>query len=141
MIIDFSSVSERYAPDVHRFALYLCGDAAWAEDIAAETFVRAWVTPVEIRAATVKAYLFAITRNLYRAGLEQQARQAAKRRQDQRAHQDDGHNLCSSMEATMRSIKHPFSLGQVPVRRQRPLTLTLRQTIHSPQPFREGRYV
>jgi RNA polymerase sigma-70 factor (ECF subfamily) len=76
MIIDFSSVYERYAPDVYRFALYLCGDAALADDIAAETFVRAWVTPVEIRAVTLKAYLFAIARNLYRASLEQQARQA-----------------------------------------------------------------
>ena len=76
MIIDFSSVYERYAPDVYRFALYLCGDAALAEDIAAETFVRAWVTPAEIRTATVKSYLFAIARNLYRASLEQQSHQA-----------------------------------------------------------------
>ncbi|MGH2524381.1 MAG: sigma factor [Anaerolineales bacterium] len=49
---------ERYAQDVYRFALYLCGDPVYAEDIAAETFVRAWVTPGEIRAGTVKAYLF-----------------------------------------------------------------------------------
>jgi len=77
MIIDFGSVYARYAPDVYRFALYLCGDAALADDIAADTFVRAWVTPAEIRAPTLKAYLFAIARNLYRANLEQQGRQAA----------------------------------------------------------------
>ena len=76
MIVDFRSVYERYAQDVYRFALYLCGDPAQAEDIAAETFVRAWVTPGEIRVGTVKAYLFMIARNLYRAGLKQAARQA-----------------------------------------------------------------
>ena len=75
MIVDFRSVYERYAQDVYRFALYLCGDPALAEDIAAETFVRAWVTPGEIRVSTVKAYLFMIARNLYRAGLKQAARQ------------------------------------------------------------------
>jgi RNA polymerase sigma-70 factor (ECF subfamily) len=75
MIIDFRSLYERYAQDVYRFALYLCGDPALAEDIAAETFVRAWVTPDEIRVGTVKAYLFMIARNLYRAGLKRAARQ------------------------------------------------------------------
>lgn len=74
MIVDFRSVYERYAQDVYRFALYLCGDPAQAEDIAAETFVRAWVTPGEIRVGTVKAYLFMIARNLYRAGMKQSAR-------------------------------------------------------------------
>ena len=75
MIIDFSGLYERYAQDVYRFALYLCGDPALAEDIAAETFVRAWVTPETIRVGTVKAYLFMIARNLYRAGLKREARQ------------------------------------------------------------------
>ena len=70
MIVDFRSLYERYAQDVYRFALYLCGDPALAEDIAAETFVRAWVTPDEVRVGTVKAYLFMIARNLYRAGLK-----------------------------------------------------------------------
>ena len=76
MIIDFSGLYERYAQDVYRFALYLCGDPVYAQDIAAETFVRAWVTPGEIRVGSVKAYLFMIARNLYRAGLKQAQRQA-----------------------------------------------------------------
>src|SRR5262245_51989130 len=76
MIIDFGGLYERYAQDVYRFALYLCGDPAYAEDIAAETFVRAWTAPGEIRVGTVKAYLFMIARNLYRAGLRRSARQA-----------------------------------------------------------------
>jgi len=75
MIVDFRSLYERYAQDVYRFALYLCGDPALAEDIAEETFVRAWVTPGEIQVGTVKAYLFMIARNLYRTGLKHDARQ------------------------------------------------------------------
>ena len=75
MIVDFRSLYERYAQDVYRFALYLCGDPLLAENIAEETFVRAWVTPDEIRVGTVKAYLFMIARNLYRTGLKHAARQ------------------------------------------------------------------
>ena len=79
MIVDFRSLYERYAQDVYRFALYLCGDPLLAEDIAEETFVRAWVTPGEIRVGTVKAYLFMIARNLYRTGLKHAARHASIR--------------------------------------------------------------
>lgn len=75
MIVDFRSLYERYAPDVYRFAMYLCGDPVLAEDITAETFVRAWVTPEEIRLSTVKAYLFMIARNLYRSGLKRSSGQ------------------------------------------------------------------
>jgi RNA polymerase sigma-70 factor, ECF subfamily len=65
---DFESLYGRYGPDVFRFALYLCGNRADAEDIAAETFARAWMTRDRLRLPTVKAYLFAIARNLHRMG-------------------------------------------------------------------------
>lgn len=55
----------RYAGDVQRFAFWLCGDPAEAEDIASETFVRAWAGADDLRMATVKAYLFTIARNLF----------------------------------------------------------------------------
>ncbi len=71
---DFHSLYQQYAPQVHRFALFLCGDASLADDITSETFVRAWVGQGKIREATVKAYLFAIARNLYRDSLRQKAR-------------------------------------------------------------------
>jgi RNA polymerase sigma-70 factor, ECF subfamily len=74
MMIDFDSLYQRYAQDVYRFALYLCGDPAYAEEIATETFARAWTTPGDIREGTVKAYLFMIARNLYRAGLKHEKR-------------------------------------------------------------------
>jgi len=75
MLVDFHSVYERYSRDVYRFALYLSGDSSLADDITQETFVRAWVTPGEIRGGTVKAYLLMIARNLYRAELKRGARQ------------------------------------------------------------------
>jgi len=39
---DFGGLYEKYAADVFRFALYLSGNRADAEEIASETFVRAW---------------------------------------------------------------------------------------------------
>lgn len=41
---------------------------------------------------------------------------AAKRRKDYLAHQDHSHNLRSAVEATVRSLKHPFLAGKLPVR-------------------------
>jgi RNA polymerase sigma-70 factor (ECF subfamily) len=61
----FHDLYERYAPDVYRFALWLSGDPAEADDIASETFVRAWTSSRKIHTETVKAYLFAIARNLF----------------------------------------------------------------------------
>lgn len=77
MLIDFHTLYERYAPDVYRFALYLSGDAALADDITQEAFVRAWVMPGEVRGGTVKAYLLMIARNLYRAEGKRAARRVA----------------------------------------------------------------
>ena len=76
MQMDFSEIYERYARDVHRFSLYLSGNRALAEDLTSETFVHAFCGPSELRVDTVKAYLFAIARNLYRDGLKRQSRQA-----------------------------------------------------------------
>jgi RNA polymerase sigma-70 factor (ECF subfamily) len=77
MLVDFHSLFERYSPDVYRFALYLSGDPSLAEEIAQETFVRAWVMPGEVRGGTVKGYLLTIARNLYLAERQRAARQVA----------------------------------------------------------------
>ncbi len=71
---DFSALYQKYAPDVFRFALYLSGNRAEAEDLTSETFVRAWTSPEPIRSATVKAYLFTIARNLFLQGLRTKKR-------------------------------------------------------------------
>jgi RNA polymerase sigma-70 factor (ECF subfamily) len=72
---DFEALYTAYSRDIYRFALYLCGNRAEAEDIASETFVRAWNASGEIRAATAKAYLFTIARNCYLEGLRRSVRQ------------------------------------------------------------------
>jgi RNA polymerase sigma-70 factor, ECF subfamily len=60
----FAEIYEAHARDVFRFALYLSGNRSEAEDLTAEAFVRLW-TARNVRLATVKAYLLAITRNLH----------------------------------------------------------------------------
>jgi RNA polymerase sigma-70 factor (ECF subfamily) len=62
---DIESLYQRYAGDVRRFALYLCGDGMMADEITSDTFVRAWMAEDRIRQPTVKSYLFAIARNAY----------------------------------------------------------------------------
>jgi DNA-directed RNA polymerase specialized sigma24 family protein len=61
----FRELYERYYADVYRFALFLTGDVARAEDLTADTFVRAWTARERIRQNTVRAYLLTITRNLF----------------------------------------------------------------------------
>ena len=61
----FHDLYERYARDVYRFAVYLSGDPALADDITSETFIRVWSSPEPVRLATVKAYLLTIARNLW----------------------------------------------------------------------------
>jgi len=71
---DFEALYQKYAQDVFRFALFLSGNRADAEDIASETFVRAWNAPGGIRQSTVKAYLLVIARNCYLQGLRRSGR-------------------------------------------------------------------
>ena len=63
--MDFSGLYNRYSRDVHRFALFLSGNEALAEDLTSETFARALVAKNTLRVGTVKAYLLAIVHNLY----------------------------------------------------------------------------
>jgi len=76
-VSDFSALYRQYAPDVHRFALYLSGQRADAEDITAETFARVWASPQPIVMATVKGYLFTIARHLFLHGLRKTSRHDA----------------------------------------------------------------
>ncbi|MGD0481968.1 MAG: RNA polymerase sigma factor [Terracidiphilus sp.] len=73
---DFHALYVRYAPQVHRFALFLCDDPTLADDITSDTFVRAWTAPGVIRHETVKAYLFTIARNLYFDSIRHRRRHA-----------------------------------------------------------------
>jgi RNA polymerase sigma factor (sigma-70 family) len=62
---DLSELYGKYSADVYRFSLSLCGNAAEAQDIVSETFLRVWSARDDLRLSTVKAYLFAIARNLF----------------------------------------------------------------------------
>jgi RNA polymerase sigma-70 factor (ECF subfamily) len=68
---EFHELYQRHYRDVYRFALFLTGNAATAEDLAADTFVRAWVARDRIHQPTVRAYLLTIARNLHRDQLRQ----------------------------------------------------------------------
>ena len=63
--MDFSTLYRAYAKDVHRFALFLSGDPALADDIVSETFIRVWNARARVDLTTVKAYLFAVARNFF----------------------------------------------------------------------------
>jgi len=71
---DFEDLYQRYAADVFRFALYLSGNRADADDITSETFVRVWTSATPIRTETVKGYLCTIARHLFLEGVRRQAR-------------------------------------------------------------------
>jgi RNA polymerase sigma-70 factor (ECF subfamily) len=64
--VDFEELYRSHAREVYRFAFYLTGNATDAEDIASETFVRAWTADAPAKAKSLRAYLFAIARNLNR---------------------------------------------------------------------------
>lgn len=71
----FHTLYEAHARDVHRFALYLTGNPAEADDVVAETFLRAWTGRDRIIHATARAYLLAIARNLVRDGRRRDRRE------------------------------------------------------------------
>src|SRR5579872_7348104 len=61
---DFHSLYEAHARAVHRFVLCLTGHWQDADDITAETFLRAWAATGPIREASARSYLITIARNL-----------------------------------------------------------------------------
>ncbi len=71
---DFHDLFTQYASDIYRFALFLCGDKAEAEDITAETFARVLTGKAPLVTATVKGYLLTIARNLHLESVRRQKR-------------------------------------------------------------------
>jgi RNA polymerase sigma-70 factor (ECF subfamily) len=65
-MVGFHELYERHWRHVYRFALFLSGNPAEADDLTSETFVRAWSARGAIRETTLRAYLLTITRNLWR---------------------------------------------------------------------------
>ncbi len=46
---EFTALYDRHYQDVYRFALFLSGNPGRAEDLASDTFVRAWLARDRIR--------------------------------------------------------------------------------------------
>lgn len=64
-MMTFEQLYSAHFSDVYRFAIWLARDATQAEDIASETFVRAWAQRNRLRTETLKGYLFTIARNIF----------------------------------------------------------------------------
>jgi RNA polymerase sigma-70 factor (ECF subfamily) len=64
-MLSFEELYKKNVGEVYRFAYWLVGDHIEAEDVTSETFVRAWTRRTTIRTETLKAYLFAIARNVF----------------------------------------------------------------------------
>jgi RNA polymerase sigma-70 factor (ECF subfamily) len=64
-VADFDRLYREHAGHLHRFALYLSGNRALAEDLVSEAFVRVWTIRDRVEATTVRGYLCTIVRNLF----------------------------------------------------------------------------
>jgi DNA-directed RNA polymerase specialized sigma24 family protein len=60
-LADFGSLYRAHAPHVRRFALYLSGDGALADDLVSEAFVRVWTARDRVELPTLRGYLFAVS--------------------------------------------------------------------------------
>lgn len=106
-MITFHEIYERHAQDVYRYAWWLSGSADDADDITSETFARAWTGREAIRTESVKAYLFAIARNLYLRGLRHTKRQMDLSADHADPRQDPEQQVESRLEldAAMRAVQ------------------------------------
>jgi len=105
----FQELYESYARDVYRFALYLSGDPALAEDVTSETFIRVWSSPEPVRLATVKAYL-PIARNL----CLMEHRRSSRRQALDETLADSGRNVAREAEAKDELSRVLGALEQLP---------------------------
>lgn len=71
----FGLLYDRYLPRVHGYCYRVLGDREGAEDAATETFMRALASLPGCRAATFRAWLFAIAHNVTIDALRQRQRQ------------------------------------------------------------------
>jgi len=75
-LVEFAGLYQAHARDLRRFAVYLSGDAALADDFVSEAFVRLWTARARVEFATVRGYLFVIVRNLFLQHLRRERRRA-----------------------------------------------------------------
>src|SRR4051794_39936581 len=63
---DFRALFEAHFSDVHRYLAHRLGDPGAAENLAAETFLRAYRARGRFRTGNARAWLFTIATNLLR---------------------------------------------------------------------------
>lgn len=85
---NFQEVYQAHSREVYRFALYLSGDPARAEDLTAEAFLKIWVSPVPTHLNTIKSYLLTIVRNLHFQSWRKERREAPLPLSDLPSHRD-----------------------------------------------------
>ncbi len=64
-MMTFEQLYTTYFNDVYRFAFWLSRNQGEAEDVASDTFIRAWAQRHRLRTETLKAYLLAIARSVF----------------------------------------------------------------------------
>lgn len=72
----FHDLWVQHAGEIYRFALYLSGEPAVAEEVTSETFLRLWASWERVRHPTVRSYLFAIARNVYLHEIRRSSRES-----------------------------------------------------------------
>jgi RNA polymerase sigma-70 factor (ECF subfamily) len=65
-MMDFHALFDAQFAPVHRYLAHRLGDRAAAEDLAAETFLRAYAARASFRPGSERAWLFTIATNLLR---------------------------------------------------------------------------
>lgn len=88
----FKQAFQDHAKQVRNFIYYKCGDAAQAEDIMQEAFLRLWNDRAKIDGSKVKGFLFTVANNLFLDSTRRQKvalkyQQAPKREMDEESPQ------------------------------------------------------
>ena len=69
----FAALVQAYSADLYRFAVWLCRDRVWAEDLVQDTYLRAWRGLARLRSEeSAKAWLLTILRREHARQRQQQ---------------------------------------------------------------------
>jgi RNA polymerase sigma-70 factor, ECF subfamily len=101
-LVDLAALYRDHARDVHRFALFLSGQPALADDLVSEAFLRVWTARSRVDLTTVRGYLFAIVRNLFLQHVHREQRRAPL--DDRMATDQPGPEDRASDQSTVRAV-------------------------------------
>jgi len=121
--VDFAELYENHARDVYRFSLFLSGNPAVADDLTAETFARALAGRDNLRLETVRGYLLAIARNLFRDSWRQDRRFVALEQQPEGIDPRPGADVAAEDRERLRRVLE--AMRQLPVAEREALVLAV----------------